>query len=322
MSRQGLVLFVLRRLLALAILLTIVSFGVFSLLYLAPGSAEQVLLAGRPAADAETRNEIRERYNLNDSFAEQYALWAKGAVRLDFGQSIRTGEPVLTAIKDRSGLTIFLGVYGFALAMLAGVSLGILSAVRSRTSADRGIVMFSIVGASAPVFVTGVFLLYAFAVLLDLFPAFGQGEGFLDRFWHLTLPAVALAVGGSALVVRLTRAGMLGALEQDYVTFARARGLSARRVLLAYAFRNALIPVVTAGALVLSFMLTGAALVEVTFALPGIGALLIDSVNFKDLPMVQGLAMVLATVVILINLLTDILYLFIDPRITYSEGTA
>ncbi len=321
MKRRGLALFVLRRLAALAILLTIISFGVFSLLYLAPGSAEQVLLAGRPAADEETRNEIRERFHLNDPFLQQYGYWAKGAIQLDFGSSIRTGEPVLTAIKDRSGLTIFLGLYGFAVAMVAGIALGILSAVRSRTSTDRGIVMFSIVGASAPAFVTGVFLLYLFAVLLGWFPAFGQGAGFLDRFWHLTLPALALALGGAALVVRLTRAGMLGALEQDYVTFARARGLSARRVLLAYALRNALIPVVTAGALVLSFMLTGAALIEVTFALPGVGALLIDSVNFKDLPMVQGLSMVLATVVILINLLTDVVYLFVDPRISYSETT-
>jgi peptide/nickel transport system permease protein len=299
----------------------IISFGVFSLLYLAPGSAEQVLLQGR-AVDAATRNEIREAFNLNEPFLQQYRLWVSGAIRLDFGESIRTGEPVLNAILNRMGLTIFLGLYGFIVAMVAGLSLGILAAVKSRTSVDRGIVMFSIVGASAPPFVTGVFLLYLFAVLLGWFPAFGQGEGFADRFWHLTLPALALAFGGAALVVRLTRAGMIGALDQDFVTFARARGLSPRRVLRAYALRNALIPVVNAGALMLAFMLTGAALVEVTFALPGIGALLVESVNFRDLPMVQGLSMVLATVVILVNLATDVIYLFIDPRISYSETTA
>lgn len=318
MNRRNLGLFIARRLLAEAALLLFLSIAIFGLLYASPGSVEQVLLAGR-TANEETRQNIRDRYNLDESLPTQYSMWAKGALQLDFGESIRTGEPVLTAIKERGRLTLRLGAYGFTLAFVAGIGLGILAAVRNRSSIDRAVVSMSVVGASAPPFVTGVFLLYVFAVLLGWFPAFGQGEGLVDQLWHLTLPALTLAFGGAALLTRFTRAGMITALDQDYVTFARARGVSEGRVLVGYALRNAMIPVVTASTVLLAAMLTGAVLIEVTFALPGLGALLIDSVAFKDIPMVQGLAMLLAAVAILTNLLTDVLYLFADPRIRYGR---
>ncbi len=318
MNRRNLGLFIARRLLAAAALLLFLSIAIFGLLYASPGSVEQVLLAGR-TANEETRQNIRDRYNLDESLPTQYSMWAKGALQLDFGESIRTGEPVLTAIKERGRLTLRLGAYGFTLAFVAGIGLGILAAVRNRSSIDRAVVSMSVVGASAPPFVTGVFLLYVFAVLLGWFPAFGQGEGLVDQLWHLTLPALTLAFGGAALLTRFTRAGMITALDQDYVTFARARGVSEGRVLVGYALRNAMIPVVTASTVLLAAMLTGAVLIEVTFALPGLGALLIDSVAFKDIPMVQGLAMLLAAVAILTNLLTDVLYLFADPRIRYGR---
>lgn len=319
MSSRDLLFFIGRRLIAVAGLLSVISIAVFSLLHLAPGSAENALLGGRVASE-QTRADIRDRYNLDEPFLAQYATWAMDAATLDFGQSIRTGEPVLTAIKDRSQLSILLGAYGFVIAIVMGVGLGLRAAVRNRKGADRAIVSISVVGASAPAFVTGVFLIYVFAVKLGWFPAFGQGEGFADRLWHLTLPALTLAFGGAGLLIRFTRAGMVTALDQDYVTFARARGVPERRVLLRYAFRNALIPVVTAATLLLAFMLTGSVLIEVTFALPGLGALLVDSVAFKDVPMVQGLSLLLAAVIILTNLLTDILYLFVDPRIRYAEA--
>ncbi len=319
MNRRGLLIFIGRRLIAVVVLLAIVSFGVFSLLYLAPGSAEDALLGNRVASE-QTRADIRERYDLDEPFLTQYATWAKGIATLDFGTSIRTGEPVLAAIGDRSQLTLALGAYGFSMAFLMGIGLGIFAAMRNRKGADRAVVSISVLGASAPPFVTGVFLLYVFAVELDWFPAFGQGAGFADTVWHLTLPALTLAFGGAALLIRFTRAGMLTALDQDYVTFARARGVPERRVLVGYALRNAMIPVVTAATLLLAFMLTGAVLIEVTFALPGLGALLVDSVAFKDVPMVQGLTLLLAAVAILANLVTDILYLVVDPRIRSAQG--
>jgi len=320
MNRRNLVAFIARRLLAAVVMLMIVSVAIFGLLYASPGSAEQVLLAGR-VANEETRENIRERYNLDEPLPTQYSLWVKDAVRMDFGESIRTGEPVTTAIKERGQLSLRLGAYGFVVAFVTGIGLGILSAVKNRSGIDRAVVSTSVVGASAPPFVTGVFLLYVFAVLLGWFPSFGQGEGLVDELWHLTLPALTLAFGASALLIRFTRVGMIAALDQDYVTFARARGVPERRVLLGYALRNAMIPVVTASTVLLAAMLTGAVLIEVTFALPGLGALLVDSVAYKDVLMVQGLTMLLAAVAILTNLLTDILYLFADPRIRYTRVT-
>ncbi|MDX6629734.1 MAG: peptide/nickel transport system permease protein [Gaiellales bacterium] len=321
MSARALTFFIVRRLAALVVLLVIISFGVFTLLYLAPGSVEDILRGTRPSTP-ETTRAIREQYHLNDSFLMQYWIWAKDAAQLNFGSSIRTSEPVLDGIRSRASLSAYLGIYAFAIVMLLGVPLGALAAVRKRSPVDRGIVGLGVVGVSAPAFATGIFLLYLFAVRLSWFPAYGQGSGFANRIWHLTLPAVALALTGMALVIKLTRAAMINALDQDYVVFARARGIPRRRVLVTYAFRNALVPVVTAAGLILGYLLTGAVLVEVTFALPGVGALLVDSVTFKDVPMVQGVALLVAAVIILINLLTDILYLFVDPRVRFGRGAS
>jgi peptide/nickel transport system permease protein len=180
-----------------------------------------------------------------------------------------------------------------------------------------------VIGVSTPAFVTGIVLLYFLAVRFSLFPAFGGGStGFTSRISHLTLPAITLALGNTAIVVKLTRVGMLDALDQDYVAFARARGLSRPRVIRSYALRNALIPVVTASGLMLGYLLTAAVLVDVTFSLPGLGSLLVDSVNNKDVPTIQGLALVIATTVVLANLLVDILYLLIDPRIRFEGSKA
>jgi peptide/nickel transport system permease protein len=319
LSRGWLALFIARRLAALVLLLLIISFFVFALLYLAPGSPEQMLIGDRPSSP-ETIQAIKEQYHLSDPFIVQYGRWLNGAVRLDFGNSIRTNEPVLSGILDRAGLTFFLGGFAFLIAMGLGVPLGVLAAMKRQRAIDRGVVGLSVIGVSAPAFATGILLLYVFAVVLGWFPVFGQGSGFADRLWHLTLPAIALALTGMALVLKLTRAGMIGALEQDFVAFARARGLPARKVLLSYAFRNALVPIVTAGGLILGLMLSGAVLVEVTFALPGVGSLLVTSVTFGDIPMVQGLAMLIAIVIVLVNLLTDVIYLFVDPRIRFGRA--
>ena len=321
MTTGALLFYIARRLVATVLLLLLISFGVFALLYAAPGSVEQVLLGTRPS-NPQTLQAIREEYNLDEPFLTQYWDWLRGAVTLDFGRSIRTSEPVLQGIRDRMGLTLFLGIFGFLIALVSGVLLGVLAAVRKRGFLDRGVVAVSVIGVSAPAFATGIFLLYIFAVELGWFPAFGQGEGFTDRVWHLTLPAIALALTAMALILKLTRAAMINALDQDYVAFARARGIPSRHVLFTYAFRNALVPVITAAGLILGYMLTGAVLVEVTFALPGVGSLLVDSVNFKDVPMVQGVTMAIAFVIIMVNLLTDILYLFIDPRIRFSRVAA
>lgn len=319
MTVRYLAMFAVRRLVALIVLLGIISFGIFSLLYFAPGNVVQTLLGDHPATPQLIR-QLRDEYHLNDSFLQQYWIWARGALHGNFGRSALSQEPVSSIISERAPVTAFLGCYAFLIAMVSGVGLGILAAVRKRTVVDRTIVGASVMAVSLPVFVSGVALLYLFTAVVPWFPAYGPGSGFSDRLVHMTLPAFALGITGSALVIKLTRAPMIAALEQDHVAFARARGLSRWRVLVHYALRNALVPIVTAAGIVLGFMLTGAVLVEVTFALPGIGSLLTDSVNGKDVPVIQGLAMVIAATIITINFLTDVAYLFVDPRIRLGRA--
>jgi peptide/nickel transport system permease protein len=317
MTRREFGSFVGRRLVALVVILLVISFVVFLLEYLAPGNTVQLLLGNRPATPSLIAA-LRAKYHLDQPFIVQYWFWLRNAIHLNFGDSVSSAQPVTELIRSRMGVTLLLGGYGFVVAMLAGVPLGVFAALRQRGAVDRGIVGLSVVGVSAPAFVTGIFLLYFFAVELSWFPVAGPGSGTVDRLWHFTLPAIALAFTAMALVVKLTRAGMIRALEQDYIAFARARGLSARRVLVVYALRNALIPVVTGGGLILGYMLTGAVLVEVMFSLPGVGSLLVDAVNAKDIPVVQGITLVLAVMIVLVNLLTDILYRVIDPRVRFE----
>jgi peptide/nickel transport system permease protein len=318
-TRRSLILFILKRLAVIAVLVVVVSFAVFSLLYISPGSVIDVLLGTNPRTP-ELVQTLTHEYHLDEPFLTQYWLWAKGAIHGDFGNSIVSTLPVTHEISSRLPTSLFLGLYAFLLTMVVGVGLGIGSALRKWTATDRTLVAGTIVALSTPAFVAGVILLYLFAIKIPLFPVFGPGEGFTDQLWHLTLPAVALALGCSAYVMKHTRAAMIGVLDQDYVTFARARGLSGRRVLFTYALRNALIPVVTIGGLILTFLITGAVLVEVTFSLSGIGQLLVQSASAKDIPVIQGVAIVVALVIMLVNLLADLVYLAVDPRIRLGSG--
>jgi peptide/nickel transport system permease protein len=312
------ILFILRRLLVMAILLVVVSFAVFSLLYISPGNVVDILLGTNPRTP-ELVATLERQYHLDEPFLTQYWLWAKDAIRLDFGDSIVSTLPVTDEIQQRLPTSLFLGIYSFVLTMILGLGLGIAAAMRKWTPTDRGLVAGSIVALSTPAFVCGVFLLYLFAIQLPIFPVFGSGTGFVDQLWHLTLPAVSLALASSAYVMKHTRAAMIGVLDQDYVTFARARGLSGRRVLFTYALRNALIPVVTISGLILAFVITGAVLVEVTFSISGIGQLLVSSAAAKDIPVIQGVALVVALVIMLVSLLADLVYLAVDPRIRFGS---
>jgi peptide/nickel transport system permease protein len=310
-----------RRLITLAVLLVIVSFAVFSLLDLSPGSVIDTLLGTNPRTPAEV-SYLTNQYHLNQPFLTQYWIWARQAAQFQFGDSIQTSLPVTSEIRQRLPVSLFLGLYAYILTVLLGVGLGVVAALRQRTLADRGIVGGAIVALSTPAFVGGVFLIYVFGILVHLFPVAGTGTGFLGELWHLTLPAVALALTATAYLVKHTRAAVIGVLDQDYVTFARARGLSASRVLLCYLLRNALIPVVTMSGLILSYVITGAVLVEETFSLPGIGQLLVQSATAKDLPLIQGVALVIAVVIVLANLLADLALIAADPRIRLGQGTS
>jgi len=313
--------FIGRRLLALVVLLVVISFVVFSLQYLAPGSVIDTLLGTNPRTPQEVQY-LTNEYHLNDSFWEQYWIWATQAVRFNFGNSIQTSLPVTTEISERLPTSLFLGVYAYILTMVLGVGGGLIAALRRQRLLDRGIVAASMVALSTPAFVSGVFLIWLFGIEVHLFPVSGPGSGFFGDLAHLTLPAVALALTGMSFLVKHTRAAVIGVLDQDYLTFARARGLSPARVLLVYALRNALIPIVTMSGLILSYVIVGAVLVEDTFSLPGIGQLLVQSATAKDLPMLQGVAMLVATIIIVANLLADIAYMIADPRIRLGQGAS
>ena len=201
-----------------------------------------------------------------------------------------------------------------------GIPLGALAALEQGGRLDRLAVMLGVFGVSSPAFVTGIVLLYVFGVVLGLFSIFGTGRGFLDRGWHLTLPAIALGLSVMAIVIKITRASMIEELRKDYVAFGRARGLSPARITYGYVLRNALIPVVTAAGLIIVALVVGAIYVEVTFALPGIGTLMVESVRQRDIPLVQGTTLFFAVFVIGIHLVIDVAYTLIDPRIRFGKA--
>jgi len=311
--RHPVVRFVLRRTAGTVVLLLGLSFIVFALLYLAPGDLTKNLLGNRRVSP-EAIATVREQYHLDDPFLLQYGRWLLAALHGDLGVSIRSGAGVWSMLVDRGGLTMALTMIAFVLAVGIGVPLGVLAARRRNTAVDRGVVGVALVGVSAPSFAVGLLLLYAFAVMLGWFPIYGVGDGLLDRLWHLALPSVALAIGLGALVIKMTRTAVLAELEQDYVTFARARGLSGRAVSHLY-LTNAAIPIVTSAGLMLAFLFGGTILVEVTFALPGIGSLLSESITFKDVPVVQAVTLLVALVIAGTSLLVDLAYLVLDPRV-------
>lgn len=313
--------YVARRLLVAVPLILLISLGVFALVNLAPGDPARALLGSRQASP-DTLAAIREQYNLDEPFIVQYLIWLGNALTGDLGRSIQGSQLVTTMIADRLALTVFLGLYGSLVALGIGIPLGILAAFKHGSEIDRGVVTLGVLGVSAPAFATGIFLLYVFGVILGWFPIFGPGEGFVDRLWHLTLPAVALGISVLGLVVKITRASTLEELQKDYVAFARARGLDRRRITMSYLLRNALIPVVTAAGLIVVGLLTGAVLVEVTFGLPGLGSLLVTAVTQRDIPVIQGIVLILAIFVVLMHVAIDVLYTLIDPRIRFGRMAA
>jgi len=299
-------------------LLLIISFGIFSLVHLAPGDPVRALLGTRPS-DPETLANLRERYHLDDPFIVQYGKWLGQVMQGDLGRSISGNRLVLSSIKERAGVTIYLCVVSTVIVLVAGILLGALAAFRRGGRLDRFVVMFGVFGISSPAFVTGIFLLYVFGVVLGWFPTFGSGRGFLDRFWHLTLPSLALALSIMAIVVKITRTSMIEVMDRDYVAFARARGMSMTRITFAYILRNALIPVVTAGGIIVIGFLANAIYVEVTFAIPGLGSLIVDAVQKRDIPLIQGTTLVFSCFVVAINLIIDVVYTLIDPRIRFGK---
>uniref|UniRef100_A0A7V4EGP9 ABC transporter permease n=1 Tax=Thermus tengchongensis TaxID=1214928 RepID=A0A7V4EGP9_9DEIN len=284
---------------------------VFLMVRLAPGDPA-VLLAGE-FATPETLQAIRERYGLDRPLPEQFLLYLGALLRGDLGESARSRRPVLEELKTYFPNTVELAVAAILVALLTGIPLGILAALRPGSGLDLGVMTLALLGVSMPVFWFGLLAILIFSVNLGWFPVAGKGT-----LAHLVLPAVTLGVNATALLARMTRGTLLEVLSQDYIRTARAKGLRERVVVFKHALRNALIPVVTVAGLEFGSLLAGAVITETIFAWPGLGQLLVGSILARDYPVVQGAVLLVATSFILVNLLVDLLYAWIDPRVRYD----
>ena len=311
--------YIIRRLLLLIPVLVIVGIIVFTLIHLTPGDPASVML-GREATN-EQKEALREQLGLNDPFLVQFVNWFLDALRLDFGESLFIGKPVTEALLDRVQPTGLLTLYALTLSILIAIPSGVIAATRANSLLDRLLMVLSISGAAIPSFFFGILLILLFAVVLSWLPSGGYvgiGEDPVQHFRYMILPTIALGVSAAGLLARLVRSTMLDVLNQDYVRTAYAKGLRERRVVLLHALRNAMLPILTIIGISLAGMLGGAVVVETVFNIPGMGRLLVQSVTRRDFPVVQGAVMTVAAVQVIVMLLIDVLYVYVDPRVRYG----
>jgi peptide/nickel transport system permease protein len=289
-----------------------VLWGALTVIFLAirvvPGDPALAILG--PDASPADLAALRARLGLDRPLAVQYFVYLGRAVRLDFGDSVRLGEPVLRAVLGRFPLTALLAVTATLLAVALSFPLGILAAVKRHSAVDSAVSAFSLVGQSVPSFWLGIVLILVFARELRLLPSAGA-----ESWRHLILPALTLALIFTGVLTRLVRGGMLEVLAEDYVRTARAKGLAPRLVLVRHALPNMLIPVVTVVGLQLGHLLGGAVIVETVFGWPGVGRLLVDAISYRDYPLVQGAVLFITATFIVVNLMVDLSYGYLDPRV-------
>ena len=294
-----------------------ISLLAYSLANLAPGDPAYIILrrqTGEVPSD-EAVQALRIQLGLNDPFPVRYGRWVAHAVSGDLGTSYRTGEPVLRGLSDRFVATLEIGLAALFIGVAIALPLGILSAVRRGRAIDHASRLLALAGASMPSFWLGYVLIIVFAVNLKILPVAGYGD-----VQHLALPAVTLGLGAAASLTRLTRASLLEVLDEDYVRTARAKGLTARSTILRHALRSALIPITTIVGMRFGHLLAGAVIVETVFAWPGIGKYVVDSIYDRDYPTIQGFVLFMGTVFVLLNLLVDLSYVWLDPRVRLGTG--
>lgn len=285
-----------------------VSLAVFLMVHLIPGDPA-ALIAGNEATRADVEN-VRQSLGLHRPLPAQYVGFLGKALTGDFGKSFRTGRPVLEEIMPRYLNTMALGAIALAIAVLIGMASGIVSAVRRHTVFDNAALLLSLAGVSMPTFFLGLLLMLVFSVWLGWLPLSGK-----DTWLHYILPAITLSTASIAIVSRVMHASLIEVLHEDYVRTARAKGQRESLVIWRHAVRNALIPVVTVAGLQLGYLLGGAVVTETVFAWPGLGRLLVQSILARDFPVVQASVLLLATTFVAINLITDLIYGLLDPRI-------
>ncbi|HEX6931946.1 MAG TPA: ABC transporter permease [Streptosporangiaceae bacterium] len=301
------------RLAGLAVTLLITSFIVYGALYIAPGNPIATLTGGRPLPQR-TIAAIQAEYGLDQPFLLRYVHWLGNVLKGNFGQSIVFRENVSTLIAARASTTTFLVAYAALLIILFGVVLGAISALR-KGPADTAILASTTIGIATPSFVAAILMISVFTLGLHWFPAIGAGSGFADRLWHLTMPAAALALAGTAYVARLTRAAANEELQREHVDTARSRGIPEALVVKRHVLRNAMIPVTTVAGLTVAGLIAGSVVVENAFAVNGLGSYLVTSVEQKDFGVVQAITLLLVAAFVLVNTAVDMLYALIDPRV-------
>lgn len=288
-----------------------VTIAVFSMLHLVPGDPVQMML-GEFQTSPEQLERLEQQLHLDEPLIQQYGRFVWGAAQGDLGLSIRSKLPVMDMILDNLPATLELTFAGLGVALILGVTFGVIAAVKQNTWIDVVSMVLAGLGVSMPSFWLGIMLIFAFSLRLEWLPATGGGD-----LRHLVLPALALGLGASAVIARLTRSAMLEVLGQDFITTARAKGLTGSAVVIRHALRNAWIPVLTILGLQIGGLLGGAVVIETVFGRPGIGRLIVRAILEKDFPVVQGVVLFLALFYVLINLIVDVLYAVVDPRISY-----
>lgn len=307
--------FIAKRLLVAVPTLLIISIFVFSLQKLLPG--DPILAMAGEERDPQVLEYLREKYRLNDPVAYQYVAWLGSALQGDLGISLRTNQPVLLLIAQKLPPTIQLAVMSMVFAILVGVPMGILAATRKNTVFDYVASIVALSGLSIPNFWLGIMLILLVSVQLGWLPASGYESIFVDpvrSIKTMLMPSFVLGTGLAATLMRHTRSAMIGVLSSDYIRTARAKGLPERAVVLEHSFRNALLPIITLGALLFGELLAGAVLTEQIFTIPGFGKLIVDAVFNRDYAVVQGVVLCTAVGFILMNLIADILYVLLNPR--------
>jgi peptide/nickel transport system permease protein len=311
-----------RLLISIPILIAITAI-IFTLLQLTPGDPIDAYLTPDQVLTAEQRASLRHDLGLDRPAPVRYLFWLREVAKGDLGRRIKDGQPVSHAIAQRIGPTLLLMGTGITLGVLLGVILGVISAVKQYTWLDFSLTVFAFLGTSMPAFFAGLVGLYVFALRLGWFPAGGfatPGKPFSvwDHLHHLMLPALILSYFFIGSIMRYTRSALLGVLTQDYIRTAQAKGLRERAVIGVHALRNALLPVITIVGASVPALVGGAVFLESIFSWPGMGSLYLDGIAARDFPLIMGLTFILAIVILLANLLTDIAYAIVDPRIRYG----
>lgn len=310
--------YMLRRIISTIPVVAIVALFVFSLLYIAPGDPAAVIAGDQASPEDVAR--IRANLGLDRPFLVRFFEWVLSILHGDLGTSIFTGQPVLDLINQRVAPTVSLMIVTFIFAVAIAVPIGVVAAWKAGSLVDRAVTTFAVLGFSLPSFVVGYLLAYIFALQLKWAPVQGYtplSEGFLPWLRNLMLPAITLGFVYIALIARITRATMLDVLQQDYMRTARAKGLGQTAILFLHALKNASVPIVTVIGIGIALVLGGAVVTESVFAIPGLGRLTIDAILRRDYPVIQGLVLLFSFVYVFVNLVIDLLYTVLDPRIRY-----